>query len=123
MNIHPGSAVKGYDKEKCLQQIGESINRAHLATSNVTVLLENMCKQVGHYAVQFHPTSCTVLPHNFQAWVRAPGDSNVGGFQRTSIIHASSINSKREEAFPQNSKIVRKSVRFVTLATLSLSDL
>ncbi|XP_063690436.1 probable endonuclease 4 [Bolinopsis microptera] len=45
LNIHPGSAVKGMDKEKCLQQIAESINKAHSATSNVTVLLENMCKQ------------------------------------------------------------------------------
>ena len=48
LNIHPGSAVKGMDKEKCLQQIAESINKAHSSTSNVTVLLENMCKQVGY---------------------------------------------------------------------------
>ena len=51
LNIHPGSAVKGMDKEKCLQQIAESINKAHSSTSNVTVLLENMCKQVGYLEI------------------------------------------------------------------------
>ena len=39
--------MKGYDKMECLKQIGDSINRAHKATSGVTVVLENMCKQVG----------------------------------------------------------------------------
>lgn len=36
------------DEAVCLKQIGDSINKAHQETSTVTVLLENMCKQVNN---------------------------------------------------------------------------
>ena len=46
-NFHPGSTVGKISREECISTIAASINEIHSATSNVTLLIENMCGQ-GH---------------------------------------------------------------------------
>lgn len=44
-NFHPGSSLKGGDREVSLAHVSDALNRAHAATNSVVTVIENMAGQ------------------------------------------------------------------------------
>jgi len=53
LDIHPGSHLRLVSEEACMLQIAEAINKAHKATSTVTVVIENTAGQGSNVGYSF----------------------------------------------------------------------
>ena len=114
LNIHPGSHVNQCSEEECLNLIAEMINRAHLQTEGVSVVLENTAGQGSNVGYRFEHIAYIIdAVHD---------KSRIGFCLDTCHIFAAGYDLRSRETFDTTMHELERIIGFKYLRGVHLND-
>lgn len=114
LNFHPGSHLKAFDEEQCLETIADSVNLALDATKNVTAVLENTAGQGSNLGHTFDRLAFIID--------RIQDKSRIGVCLDTCHLFAAGYDIRSETAVAETFSLFDASIGLAYLAGMHLND-